>query len=232
MSFLVKFDLHTAIKEDELEVLLEDTPNGTQDLTDSIDAVVVEIGSFIGHRYDTALVFIDVREYDTATATDTDGVIALVADAWAAETYEAGEMVSHGGKVWNASGDTLTTDVPGVAGVWVLAGVSKAFYKSLVDGNIELPSDLLSWEKVEDPRNKLIRRLAVDMVLYELYARINPRQIPEHRVKKHDDAVGYLKMSADPRKNITIEGLDQVDHGTNSGVDITFGSNDKQSHSW
>jgi hypothetical protein len=232
MSFLVKNDLYSAIKVDELEVLIEDSPNGEADLEATIAAVMAEIGSYIGHRYDTALAFIDVKVYATGDEYNTDEVIVLIADNWQALEYGTGDLVSRNGKIWNATGDTETTDEPGVAAVWAEAGDAKAFYKSLDDTNIELPVDGLAWEKIADPRNPLLFRMAVDMSLYELYARINPRQIPEHRVKKHDDAVDYLKRAADPRKNVTIEGLELVDHGSKSGTDITWNSNEKISHSW
>ena len=53
-----------------------------------------------------------------------------------------------------------------------------------------------------DTRNALVKRHVIDITLYELHSRINPRNIPELRIQRRDDAIKYLMNVADPRKNI------------------------------
>ena len=42
-------------------------------------------------------------------------------------------------------------------------------------------------------RNPLIVMYMCDIALYEMHSRINPRQMPDIRVKRYDDAVAWLK---------------------------------------
>lgn len=43
-------------------------------------------------------------------------------------------------------------------------------------------------------RHPLIIMYMIDIALYHMHARINPRNIPDLRVKRHDDAIEWLKM--------------------------------------
>ena len=72
-----------------------------------------------------------------------------------------------------------------------------------------LPTVDAEWTK-GDTRHPLILRYMVDITLYELHSRINPRNIPEHRIQRRDDAITYLKMVIDPRMNITPDFPEKV----------------------
>lgn len=48
-----------------------------------------------------------------------------------------------------------------------------------------------------DPRDAQMVLYCCDLVLYHLHARIAPRNIPELRVKRYDDAIEWLKMCAE-----------------------------------
>jgi hypothetical protein len=48
-----------------------------------------------------------------------------------------------------------------------------------------------------DPRDAQMVLYLCDLVLYHLHARIAPRNIPELRVKRYDDAIEWLKMCAE-----------------------------------
>ena len=76
--------------------------------------------------------------------------------------------------------------------------------------------------EVGSARNNLLIRLCVDITLYEIHSRINPRNIPEFRIQRRDDAIQYLRDVANPRNNIEIN-LPLVDHGEDKGLDISFG---------
>ena len=47
-----------------------------------------------------------------------------------------------------------------------------------------------------DNRNQQMVNYMIDIVLYHLHSRIAPRNIPDLRVKRYDDAVGWLKQCA------------------------------------
>lgn len=231
--FLLKNDLYTAIKVKELTVLLEESPNGDRDLNDAIEAAEIEIRSYINHRHDVTQVFIDVAYYDPTETVDTGDIRLLWAEAYeAAKTYGLNELVADtDGKVYISLVGSNTGNSPQTSGSeWSAIGLLSAWYSSDEDDNDAAPNGD-RWTKVSDPRNALILRFMVDIVLYELHTRIKPRQIPEHRVEKRDDAIKLLKDSANPRNNIYLE-LPLVDHGEKSGNDLTWNSNDKQQHSY
>lgn len=229
--FILKHDLYSSIKKDELEVLLDESDNPTVDVNTSLEASVDEVASYIRHRYDADLVFVTSEYWKSSGQYAENDLVCLWAEPWTAQVYGAGDIVERGELVYFTTDERLATEVPGVALGWVEMGAQGSYFQSLVGSNIDLPTETASWSVVADSRNKLIRRHCIDLALYSLYARINPRQIPEHRIKLRDDAIDFLKRAADPRKNVTLD-LPLVDHGTNSGNDITFGSNAKNSHSY
>ena len=115
---------------------------------------------------------------------------------------------------------------------WVYIGENACFYKSQTDDNDAYPIVSANWEKLgADPRHALLKDMHIDLVLYKLHARIKPRQIPDHRIALRDEAIAFLKDCADPRKNVTLD-LPLVDHGEQRGVDMSFGGNTKQNHTY
>lgn len=84
----------------------------------------------------------------------------------------------------------------------------------------------------EPIESEMLKGHVVDIALYHLHAKINPRNIPEIRVQRRDDAVNWLKNVADSRKNVTAPKiLPRRDYGENRGTDISWGSrNKRQNH--
>jgi hypothetical protein len=48
-----------------------------------------------------------------------------------------------------------------------------------------------------DLRSQQLLAITIDICLYHLHSRIAPRNIPELRVKRYDDAINWLRMSAE-----------------------------------
>lgn len=63
-----------------------------------------------------------------------------------------------------------------------------------VDGAI-LPTDPSRWTS-GDNRNPQMVNYMIDVVLYHIHSRIAPRNIPDLRVKRYDDAISWLKSCA------------------------------------
>jgi hypothetical protein len=70
-----------------------------------------------------------------------------------------------------------------------------------------------------DSRNKLIKRYYIDICLYHLHSRINPRNIPEYRVQRRDEAIEYIKMMSSGKVTGDLE-LIAPEQGNN----IAYGS--------
>lgn len=238
MNFILRHDLLTKIKEQELTILLEDsTTTPDAELLASIGAAELELKSYIEHRYDKALSMPPLWYYDPIAERQVDEVIFVyIKDEFDIDkTYELGDLVFlSNGRVYRSLTNSNTGNIPTADfSNWEQVALNFHFYKSLIADNNDAPITGASWVDLgtTDPRHQLLKRMHIDLTLYDLHARIKPRQIPEHRIQLRDDAIQFLRDSADPRKNITLD-LPLVDHGERSGVDMTFGGNKKITHSY
>jgi hypothetical protein len=57
------------------------------------------------------------------------------------------------------------------------------------------PTDTSKWT-LGDNRNAQVVNYMVDIVLYHIHSRIAPKNIPDLRVKRYDDAISWLKNCA------------------------------------
>ena len=133
--------------------------------------------------------------------------------------YTAGQFVASEGARYECALATDGTQKPTNSQYWTLNA------DTIAAGT--LPTSA-SWTK-GDTRHPLILRYMVDITLYELHSRINPRNIPEHRIQRRDDAIKYLKMVIDPRNNIAPD-FPEKTFATNQGVGVVWGSNTKVNH--
>lgn len=236
MNFILKHDLLTKIKAKELTILTEDTQNPDQELFTSIDAAQKELKSYISHRHDVALSMPPLYYYDPIKPREVGDVVIVYSESAydAATTYGNKALVLDPStkRVYISLSDGNTGNALTVSTSWAPVDYSYRFFTSLVTANTANVTDSASWTALPlDPRDSLLKRMLIDLTLYDLHARIKPRQIPEHRVQLRDDTIKLLRDAADPRKNITLD-LPLIDHGLKSGVDLTYGGNDKITHSY
>ncbi len=76
----------------------------------------------------------------------------------------------------------------------------------------------------EPDRNHSIVMYMVDITLYHLHSRINPRNVPELRERRYEDALKWLKMVADGKLTPDLPPLETDNYGQR------WGSNPKMSH--
>jgi hypothetical protein len=102
--------------------------------------------------------------------------------------YVAGDQVFYKNKTYTATrtNSALAPDANSIE--WGL-GVAYS-----VAGSV-LPTDTAKWT-AGDNRNPQMVNYMVDVVLYHIHSRIAPRNIPDLRVKRYDDAIGWLKSCA------------------------------------
>ena len=72
------------------------------------------------------------------------------------------------------------------------SGSEDQLYVAKVDNIGISPLDTDTWER-RDPRNHHIVRILVDIVIFDLYSRISPGDIPELRGIRYDEAIKQLK---------------------------------------
>lgn len=87
------------------------------------------------------------------------------------------------------------------------------------------------FNKVGTDRNHRIVMIMVDVVLYHIHSRIAPRNIPEVRIIRYEQAIDWLK--AVNRGSIVPDlPILKDEDGEDAGGGFRTGSNEKQNHHW
>ena len=89
--------------------------------------------------------------------------------------------------------------------------------------------DPAKWVK-GDTRNPLIKMHLVDITLYHLHSRINPRNIPDFRIARRDDCINWLKMVAGGKISVNLPVLEPLEDQI--GLKAKWGSNEKFNHNY
>lgn len=95
------------------------------------------------------------------------------AAAWSnATSYSIGNYVSYNNQTWQSLTAGNTNNAPG--------------------------ADIINWQPVSytygDNRDQQLVQYMIDISLYHIHSRISPRNIPDLRIKRYDDAIAWLKM--------------------------------------
>lgn len=129
----------------------------------------------VGAQY--AIYHIDLSE-DVPPATEWDYYT----------DYAAGDVVWYGTKTYTAISANTGYQPDENTGYWEDNGQWSVDSIDLPDGNAVFIA--------EDDRNQQMVNYMIDVVLYHLHSRIAPRNIPDLRVKRYDDAISWLKQCA------------------------------------
>lgn len=108
------------------------------------------------------------------------------------------------------------------------ATISDDIYTALTDTTGSSPdSNPNDWEKV-DGRDALIVSLVIDVTLYNIHSRINPRNVPEIRLQRRDESIKWLTMVSKAEVQADLPRLeDDV-----TGLSIQFGGETKKQNSF
>lgn len=197
MSFLRPHDYYHLIQQDNLQKL---TQQNDQVRTEAELAAQAEVESYLRYKYDMAKVFPDVTKWTVGSSWDTGELASVEATTqWVSgNTYQSGDLVYHNvdgtEKVFKANTTTSTTTEPQNSGDFDEVGIRNAIYESQTDGNTNFPASA-DW-KQKDPRSRQIKMYLIDVTLYHIHSRLQPRFIPELRIQRRDDAVKWLEKIA------------------------------------
>lgn len=89
-----------------------------------------------------------------------------------------------------------------------------------------LPTDETYYTKADSRDQQMVLYL-IDIVLYHLHTRIAPRNIPELRVKRYDDAIEWLRMCAEGKVTPNLPLIQPM-----QGNRIRFGGNIRNINSY
>lgn len=106
--------------------------------------------------------------------------------------------------------------------------IEDTIYTALLD-NIGKQPDTNTTEWVaEDGRDDLIMSLVIDITLYNIHSRINPRNVPEIRLQRRDEAIKWLGMVMQGDVQADLPKLED----DTSGDRIQFGSEIKRENNF
>lgn len=232
MGLIIRTDFDQMIDQSDLTVILN---SDEHILNEAIKSSTIEMIAYLGGRYDTDKIFFDVVEWTKTKSFALTDVVLLYAVAWSNKAYTINDIASDPttGNVFiciqtmtNNNKQPLTNSA-----YWTLIGSNNSLYKVKTINTGQNPNNATYFEKT-DPRDYLIVRQLCDLVLYEIHSKINPRNIPEHRIQRRDDVIKFLRDCADPRKNL-FRNLPLINYGENKGFDISFGNSaNVENHSY
>lgn len=143
--------------------------------------------------------------------------------------HQQDHIKGHHGPIFDPAIKTFPTNIP------ILFGTDG---ENSLSGNLSIigfiPIDQ-EWDVVPsnffvkgDNRSRFIRKILVNLAIFELHKLINPRNIPDLRGEAKDDAMGLLR---DIKKGTITPEL-PIFFEENKGQNITFNSNPKLRHQY
>ena len=216
--FLKTSDYLSIIQTVDLNQITENTP---QNLYDSEVKAISRMRTKLVQRYMVDIELGTMDAYSAATHYRTrDRVIA-------------GEVITHVNDFnrWDNKTEyiigSIVTDNNGYVYTAIAASTNQkltltAYWQPMVN---VLTSNATYWT-VGDNRYPMFVELAMDMTLYNLHARINPRNIPELRIERNREALDQLDRWASGTDTAEVLNINTTD---SEGFSIRYGNSlDKQ----
>jgi len=229
-TFIRRIDYNNQIRNDVLDVIIDQDESILQSAE---NAAIAELVSYLSQRYKTDEIFAVIHVWSKSKSwTSGDRVSLTPSVVWNnTSTFTDGTYLADAGSenVYRVKNSPVAGTLVTNSGYFDLIGDFGALYYAKEDmtSGFEI-GDASKWT-AGDTRDPLILRFLIDVILYEIHCRINPRNIPQHRINRRDDAIDWLKKVADPRNNVNPN-FPEKTFDENKGLDIVFGSNKKQSH--
>jgi phage gp36-like protein len=195
MGFLRIKDYARNLRPEMLMQIIEQD----DDLLNVIERQAVEeASSYYNNRYNTAEIFADILPYDPLMSYPKGTRIEFLSEEFdPALTYATGAVVAKDGKIWQSNTNILTPS-PWDEDEWDELCAEDALFHVIAETSTAgvLPTDTNEYQ-AGDTRNPTILMYVIDIVLYHLHCRLNPRQVPEIRVSRYQAAIDYLKDVAE-----------------------------------
>ena len=220
MGFVTIDDFKHVIQSSDLDVILGDDDSN---INQSLFAALSEVKGFIRNRYDVDRIFKTTNIFSFTATYAVDDLVEQHATAYAvATTYAVGNYVSYESDLYKCI-LIATGKVPTNQTYWTKTGKDRGLYKCILEATGQEVSNTTYFEPAEDPQ--LLKTYVIDIALYIAHSRIQPRNIPEWREQRRDNAIEYL-IKVSKGKDITMNLPIYSD--TDIGQRISYGGNDRQ----
>jgi hypothetical protein len=195
---------------------------------DTEQTAQAEMISYLAQRYKVNEIFTDTKTFDNSHVYKAKQLVLYsdsklyyvnipVAEYDKTVTYTAGNQVFFNDSVYTCLFNIKAID-PTYSQYW---GTGIPYSVTAV-----LPTDVTKWT-LGDNRNPLIVQYLLDITLYHLHSRINPRNIPDLRKERYNGndpmdrggAIGWLKKVASSDLTADLPTIDP-----SQGVSIRWGN--------
>ena len=145
----------------------------------------------------------------------------------------AGEVITHVNDFnrWDNKTEYATSDIVTDTNGYVYTAIAASTNQPLTNTTywakmINVPTSNATYWTAGDNRYPMFVELAMDMTLYNLHARINPRNIPELRIERNREALDQLDRWASGTDTAEVLNINSTD---STGYSIRYGNSlDKQ----
>lgn len=182
MLFIVKSDLYLQITPTQLNKLIKDDDTLWEK---EVPRTQENISSHLRARYDVDKIFQDFKEYDDTTTFAIDNRIVWTEDEYLeTETYTADDLVVYQSKIYKCK---AAGSAPGnwTLSEWDLLADNESKYYCIAESTGNLPTDTSYWT-AGDNRNQDLLTHFIDVLLYNIYSRLNSVDIPIIRKERYD----------------------------------------------
>lgn len=203
LSFLRREDYLRLIDGDSLDEILRDAPGIIGAVEEEAK---IEVETYLAKRYNLSECFRLLKPFVSGQTYALGEVVVVKHAAWVAGEYQENAIVYDLGTLQVYRAKVVTTQRP-IGGIdWESLGYEGYIAVCTQAGAAtEEPClDSGRWE-LKDPRHSMVIQLSIDIALYHLFSRVNPRKIQELRIKRYDDAIRVLKAVASG--NLDLFGL-------------------------
>lgn len=220
MSFIIRNDLNNTLNNTDVSTL---TSNDNV-LTNIITRAIEEVKSYIQHRYDVDLIFIDVNTYSAATTYAIDDLVYYTETAYsAATTYDASDRISYLGNIYNSlQGTNLGQNPVTETAYWEFVTEDKVYYTCTAESTGNYPDDTDYFSK-SDSRDQSIIDITCIITLFYLFRKVTPRTPPEWIVSEYDRVRDDLKAYQRGTRTIILPVKVDAD-GEDEGERVVYGS--------
>lgn len=234
MQYLTLFDILQTVEQRILNQLAPDIS-----ILDEFERVSYEcVFSYLSQKYDIVTELRPSKIYDPRISYNADDRVYLFAPNYVNTTiYNTDDLATANGVVYQANTDNISTLPTATNPDWQQLG--KLYSFSQVKSDVEATQagsilDPLIWTK-GDTRNAKIREVMVDVLVYNLYSKASPQNIPRIVILRYDGesenqtggAIGWLKGCMKGNLNTSLPKLVPT-----QGTRIRFGGSTKNTNTY
>lgn len=219
MRFLREIDYKKQIREKNL---LDIISNETFIREESENLAIREMQNYLSCKYDVEKIFAPLFTFDLATSYNEGQRINYTEETYDnLVSYVVGDRVSYEGKIYDCLADS-TGNLPTDENFWLFITNDNSIYVVTQTTAGNYPNDT-NFFTFGDDRDPVIVTYCIDIALYHVHSRINPRNIPKLRIDRYDMAMAWLKGIKTGES--TVFNLPELVLEDNEGRFIRIGSN-------